>query len=83
MTTINLYQHDIHAWTRQTAELPKARRCQDIDVEHLTEELENLARRDHQELGSRLNILLGHLLKWEYQLTHPTAPPFQLFLNHS
>ncbi|MBK1633594.1 hypothetical protein CKO31_23185 [Thiohalocapsa halophila] len=70
MTTTNLYEHDIHAWTRQTAELLKARRFQDIDVEHLIEELENMARRDRQELVSRLKILLGHLLKWEYQPTH-------------
>ena len=70
MSTTNLYEQDIHAWTRQTAELLKARRFQDIDVEHLIEELESMTRRDRQELVSRLKILLGHLLKWQYQPAH-------------
>jgi hypothetical protein len=70
MSTINLYENDIHAWTRQTAELLKQRRFQDLDVEHLIEELESMSRRDRQELVSRLKILLGHLLKWQYQPTH-------------
>ncbi len=70
MKTITLYHSDIHAWTRQTAELLKQRRFQDIDVEHLIEELESMGRRDRQELISRLKILLGHLLKWHHQPAH-------------
>jgi len=35
MNTIGLYQRDIHAWTRQTAELLRQRRFRDIDIEHL------------------------------------------------
>ena len=70
MKTTHLYERDIHAWTQQTAELLKQRRFQDIDVEHLIEELESMGRRDRQELVSRLKILLGHLLKWQYQPTH-------------
>ena len=70
MNMTRLYEHDIHAWTQHTAELLKQRRFQDIDIEHLIEELESLARRDRQELISRLKILLGHLLKWHYQPLH-------------
>lgn len=70
MNTNSLYDNDIHAWTRQTAELLKQRRFQDIDVEHLIEELESMGRRDRQEMISRLKILLGHLLKWQYQPEH-------------
>jgi len=70
MSTIGLYQRDIHAWTRQTAELLKQRRFRDLDIEHLIEELESMGRRDRQELVSRLKILLGHLLKWQYQPAH-------------
>lgn len=62
-----LYDHDIHAWTQQTAELLKQRRFQDLDIAHMVEELETMGRRDCQELVSRLKILLGHLLKWQYQ----------------
>ena len=50
MNTSNLYEHDIHAWTRQTAELLRQGRFQEVDIEHLVEELESMARRDRQEL---------------------------------
>jgi len=33
MSTIGLYQRDIHAWTRQTVELLKQRRFQDADTQ--------------------------------------------------
>ncbi len=69
----NLYEHDIHAWTQQTAELLRQRRFQELDIEHLVEELETMGRRDRQELVSRLKILLGHLLKWQYQPTHRSS----------
>lgn len=65
-----LYEQDLHAWTRQTAELLKQGRFQELDVDHLIEELDAMARRDRQELVSRLKILLAHLLKWAYQPIH-------------
>ncbi|EGV20651.1 DUF29 domain-containing protein [Thiocapsa marina] len=73
MTMTNLYEHDIHAWTQQTAELLRQRRFQELDIEHLVEELETMGRRDRQELISRLKILLGHLLKWQYQPAHRSS----------
>lgn len=73
MNTSNLYEYDIHAWTRQTAELLRQGRFQEVDIEHLVEELESMARRDRQELVSRLKILLAHLLKWQYQPAHRSS----------
>ncbi|TVQ90849.1 MAG: DUF29 domain-containing protein [Chromatiaceae bacterium] len=73
MTLANLYEHDIHAWTQQTAELLRQRRFQDLDIKHLVEELETMGRRDRQELISRLKILLAHLLKWQYQPAHRSS----------
>lgn len=70
MTMSNLYERDIHAWTQRTVELLRQHRFQELDVEHLVEELETMGRRDRQELVSRLKILLGHLLKWQYQPAH-------------
>lgn len=61
MNTDTLYHSDIHAWARHTAELLKQRRFQDIDVEHLIEELESMGRRDRQDVISRLKVLLAHL----------------------
>lgn len=73
MTMTNLYEHDIHAWTQKTAELLRQRRFQELDIEHLVEELETMGRRDRQELVSRLKILLAHLLKWQYQRAHRSS----------
>ena len=36
-------------------------------MEDLVEELESLGRQERRELVNRLAILLGHLLKWQYQ----------------
>lgn len=63
----HLYTQDIHAWSQRTAELLRQRRFDDLDIEHLAEELETMGRRDRHELISRLKILLGHLLKWQFQ----------------
>lgn len=69
----DLYEQDIHAWTKQTAQLLRQHRFQDLDIEHLVEELETMSRRDRQELVSRLKILLGHLLKWQHQPAHRSS----------
>ncbi|MFW5724195.1 MAG: DUF29 domain-containing protein [Halochromatium sp.] len=73
MRISDLYEHDIHAWTQQTAQLLRQHRFHELDIEHLVEELETMSRRDRQELISRLKILLGHLLKWQYQPQHRSS----------
>ena len=62
MRISDLYEQDIHAWTQQTAELLRQHRFQEIDIEHLVEELETMGRRDRQELVSRLKILLTRII---------------------
>ena len=39
----------------------------DIDPESLAEEVESLGKSQQRELASRLDVLLMHLLKWQYQ----------------
>ena len=51
----------------RTAELLGERRYEEVDWEHLIEEVEGLARTEARELESRLEVLLVHLLKWRYQ----------------
>jgi len=70
VATTNLYDRDIHAWTKQTAELLRQHRFDELDLDHLVEELESMGRRDRQELVSRLKVLLAHLLKWQHQPEH-------------
>ncbi len=63
----NLYETDFYAWTLEQAKLLKARDFSRLDIAHLAEEIESLGRQERQELKNRLGILIGHLLKWEYQ----------------
>ena len=63
----SLYETDFYAWTQQQIKLLKAQSWHRLDVQNLIEELEDLGRRERQELRNRLSILLGHLLKWQFQ----------------
>jgi hypothetical protein len=64
----NLYESDFFGWTQQQAELLKTGQLSEIDTEHLIEELETMGRSERQQLTRRLEVLLTHLLKWQY---HP------------
>jgi hypothetical protein len=61
------YDQDFHAWTREQADLLRAGRLTALDVEHLLEELDSMGSRERRELTNRLKVLLGHLLKWQFQ----------------
>jgi hypothetical protein len=63
----NLYATDFFAWTQQQAALIKAGRWLDVDIEHLAEEIEDMGKSEQRALESRLEVLLLHLLKWQYQ----------------
>lgn len=63
----NLYESDFYAWTKEQAELLKNKTWEQLDLPNLIEEIESLGRQERQELRNRLGVLLGHLLKWQYQ----------------
>ncbi|MBD2414988.1 hypothetical protein FACHB389_22475 [Nostoc calcicola FACHB-389] len=63
----NLYETDFHAWTQQQAHLLRYHQWSQLDLSNLIEEIESLGRKERQELRNRLSVLIGHLLKWEYQ----------------
>jgi len=62
-----LYAEDFAVWTARTAELLRARRFADVDIEHVAEEIEDRGKSEKRELQSRLTILIAYLLKWEKQ----------------
>jgi hypothetical protein len=66
-TNAELYEQDFFEWTQTTAALIRAGKWQAIDPESVAEEIESLGKRDRRELGSRLQVLVMHLLKWHYQ----------------
>ena len=62
-----LYQTDYAQWTQRNAELLRAGRFEELDIEHLLDELSDMSKSDRRELHTRLLVLLAHLLKWEFQ----------------
>jgi ribosomal protein L29 len=63
----DLYETDFHAWTQEQVRLLKQRAWEQLDVANLAEEIESLGKQQRQELRNRLRVLLGHLLKWQFQ----------------
>ncbi len=63
----NLYETDFYAWTLEQAKLLQVGDFKGLDIVNLVEEIESWGKQQRQELESRLAILLGHLLKWDYQ----------------
>jgi hypothetical protein len=66
-TNAELYKQDFFEWTQTTAAMIRAGKWYDIAPEALAEEVESLGARDHRELRRRLQRLVTHLLKWQYQ----------------
>jgi hypothetical protein len=64
------YETDFHAWAQQQARALQAKDWAALDLHNLVEEVEDLAGRHRDALGSELKRLLVHLLKWHYQPTH-------------
>lgn len=65
MTT--LYDDDFYGWSQEQANLLRTKRFNELDAENLLEEIEAIGRSERRELESRLEKLLSHLLKWQYQ----------------
>jgi Domain of unknown function DUF29 len=62
-----LYDRDFFAWSREQAELLRAGKLVEADIEHIAEEIDSMGRTEKRDLISRLNVLLLHLLKWRHQ----------------
>ncbi len=63
----NQYEQDFYAWTQEQSDLLRLGKWQALDIKNLVEEILSLGRQQKQELRNRLGVLIGHLLKWDYQ----------------
>jgi len=61
------YDHDFYAWTQEQSKHLRTGQLQLIDIENLAEEIDDMGRAERRELESRLEVLLMHLLKWQFQ----------------
>lgn len=58
---------DFYAWTQEQAQLLKTGQIHQIDWQNIAEEIEDMGRSEKRQLESRLEILMMHLLKWQFQ----------------
>lgn len=63
----DLYERDYYAWANEQAALLRRGQLGDADIEHIAEEIESMGKSEKRELVSRLQVILVHLLKWQYQ----------------
>ena len=63
----NLYETDFYQWTVEQSQLLALGKWDSLDLVNLVEEIESLGKQQKQELRNRLGVLIGHLLKWQYQ----------------
>jgi len=66
MTTTH-YEADVVAWANEQAKLIRAGQFDQLDLEHIAEEIEDVGKSEQRELASRMAVLIAHLLKWQYQ----------------
>jgi len=63
----SLYDTDFYKWSQEQAQLLRLGRFNEIDRVNIIEEIEDMGKSQKRALASRLEVLLMHLLKWQYQ----------------
>jgi hypothetical protein len=64
--TGDLYEQDIYAWSKAQADLLRARRFAELDLEHLIEEIEDVGGALRRSVRNRIRTIVEHLLKLEH-----------------
>jgi hypothetical protein len=67
LRTARSYESDFYAWTADQARPLRHTKPDRLDWESLAEEVERLGRSDKRAVGSALEIVLEHLIKWMSQ----------------
>ncbi len=63
----NLYDADFLIWVDRQVQLLRSRQFDQLDLDHLTDEIADMGGQLKRELRHRLELLLMHLLKYRYQ----------------
>jgi len=61
------YDQDVIAWAREQAALLRAGRFEEIDVGHIADEIEDVARAEIHDITRHMGGLTAWLLRWQYQ----------------
>ena len=68
------YDRDIYAWSKAQADLLRARRFDEVDLEHLIEEIEDVGASLGRSVRNRTITIIEHLLKLQHApATDPRA----------
>jgi hypothetical protein len=81
MTTPLTHDSDFHAWALHNARLLREGAFNQLDAEQIAEELEAMGASERRELLNRLQILILHLLKFQYQ-PERRGKSWLLTINH-
>ena len=65
--TATRYEQDYLLWLTETAQRLRSGQLSQIDIANLAEELEDMGRSEKRSVESNLEVLLRHLLKYQYQ----------------
>ena len=66
-TTKTLYDTDFAEWSARTAELLRAGRYDELDIENVAEEIESLGKAERKSVRAQLQRLMMHKLKQQIQ----------------
>jgi hypothetical protein len=61
------YETDVYAWSQAQATLLKLHKWDDLDLDHVVEEILAVGDNKYDRISSALCQVLVHLLKWYYQ----------------
>ena len=61
------YESDVHQWAIEQAAHLRAGRFESLDLENIAAEIDSVGRSEKREIESRLEVLLVHLLNWQFQ----------------
>lgn len=62
----SLFDQDYYAWVKEQIRLLHLRQFEHLDLEHLPDELNDLAWLTQREIETNLEIICNHLLKYKY-----------------
>lgn len=62
----DLYEKDIYAWSKAQADLLRAGRFAELDLQHLVEEVADLGESLKRSVRHRVRTIIEHLLKLEH-----------------
>lgn len=60
------YDEDVYAWAFEQARFLRERRFDLLDIEHLADEIEDIAKAELREFTKQMSVLLAYFLKWHY-----------------